>query len=267
MSANDSPSPPAFFHDVCERWARGTPTAYDNAVLVALTTSSPLPHPYDPILVGFDPQTRLPPAQSVHLFHAVKNDVRLRFHTHTTNSLATAVRTALSTSVQHTSPYSSAPLRSSTQFPSTLAAAPALLGLRAATMSALGAKRVVKWCVPLSTIENAGISFVTATHNAGWTSVIDVDGCGDDSSDTAMKSSPVVRWSCTENMTDKNIAHLAVLIARALPSSAAGVIPAGEIFYEGDRPPSARASLPVRLSLRVYVSAGTFCALFRVCVT
>lgn len=250
-------SPPALFHDVCERWAQGAATAFDNAVLLSLTMNHPLPSMYNPVLVGFDPHTRLPPAHFVHLFHDVKNEIRLQFHCDKTDKSVATVHTALLCGSPQARSGSSVAASLSASFPSTLASAPALLGLRSAALSALGAKRGVQWCVPLSVIENAGLSFVTAAHNAGWSSTIDVDGCAGDVKDDPLKSDTVVRWSCAKDTPDKTFAHLAVRIAHALPPASSDVIPAGQTFYMEDRPLSARAPFLVRLSLRFYISVGT----------
>lgn len=257
MATKEVDSPPALFHDVCERWARGAATTFDNAVLLSLTMNRPLPSTYNPVLVGFDPHTRLPSAHSVHLFHDVKNEIRLQVHCNKTDKSTTTVHTALLSGSPQTRSCSSVASSPSVSFPSTLASAPALLGLRSAVLSALGAKRGVQWCVPLTVIENAGLPFISAAHNAGWTSTIDVDGCVGDVKDDLLKSDTVVRWSCAKDTSDKTFAHLAVRIAHAIPPAASDVIPAGQTFYMEDRPSSARAPLLVRLSLRFYISVGT----------
>lgn len=248
-------APPASFRDVCERWARGSATAFDNAVLASLTTDTPLPPPYDPTLVGFDPHTRLPPVQATHLFHAVKNDVRSNFHSTTSLSAAAVVRAALTAPQTISSP--SSPTAKQFAFPSTLSAAPALAGLRNAALSALGAQRIVEWEVPLPAIENAGVPFVTAARDAGWIPDIDQECEELDVASNGSKTHPALRMSSSPDATDWNHACLINQIGRILPLANSDVIPAGHVSFLGLRSPSTRAPLPVRLLLRLFVAAGT----------
>lgn len=229
--------PPLFFHEVCERWASGTATPYDTAVLTALTTDEPLAAAYDVTPVGFLPSSRLPPSATVHLFHAVKNEARVRHHAVTSSQASSVVQAVLHDDLS-ASPHA--------VFPRGLSAAPARAGLLFAVLQAFGAHRTVVWHVPLALLTAAGVSFCHALRAAGWACEVDVENAGAEGT-VACKSG--------RDITDAQLARLAMALSRC--GDVDDVIPGGSVSFGDMRSEAAVASLLPRLWLRARVAIGT----------
>lgn len=234
MPGKASGPPPPNFIAACERWAQGLATPYDTAVLTALTTGTPLSQPYDAAAVGFLTTTRLPSKSTEHLYHTAKNDARISFHRASTN----ATRAATISSLTDDFP------KGDVAFPSSLAAAPARLGLRDAAAAALGAPRTVSWTVPLPTIIAAGPSFCHAARAAGWDPLPDPEA-----------DPPSITWTSQTDLSDPALARVVVILTRIGPTT--DVIPAGSFSFGDCRAPKSRASLLFRFFLRARVSVGT----------
>lgn len=227
--------PPLFFHEVCERWARGVATSYDTAVLTTLTTDDPLPSNLDALAVGFDSLTRVPPPVTAHLFHDIKNDARVRFH----RTAQANAHAALYASLTDALPSIASP------FPSGLSAAPARLGLLSAASLAFGATRTVTWRAPFAAVCAAGPALCHAARHAGWTPIVDEE------------AGPMhtVLWSSGSHITDLQLASLVMQLSRFPDGN--DVIPAGDAFFADTRDKTAVAALLPRLWLRARVAIGT----------
>lgn len=200
-----APSPPPAFDAACARWAAGTGTEYDHAVLTSLTTQTALPEPFDPVAVGFHPSTRLPSADALPLFHAAKDEARAAFHAASTRARAAALSDALS------SPAGSA----IGPFPAGLGAAPARKGLAEAAAHGLGKPHAVTWAVVANALVAAGPGFVAAAKAGGWNVRADEETGGE-----------MVVWQAGEGVSDGHLVRMAVECLRGVERE---VIAAGEV--------------------------------------
>lgn len=224
--------PPLAFTAACTRWAAGTATAYDQAVLTSLTTQTPLPDPYDPLPVGFNTRTRLPPADNLHLFHEAKDAARAAFHSSATHARSHALTQALN------APWLPPPRP---PFPTELGAAPARKGLAEAAIGGLGKRVVVVWKVRRADLMAAGPAFVTALKAWGWDVEVDEEGGG-------------VMWRAGEEVSDWDLVRM---VGKLLEGVDRDIMAAGESgLVEDSRVAGARVSGLGGLWLRVRVRFG-----------
>lgn len=225
--------PPASFTAACARWAAGNANAYDQAVLSSLTTQTPLPEPYDPLPVGFHPDTRLPPRESLHLFHQAKDAARAAFHSDATRARECAFAQALD------APPSPPPRPA---FPAGLAAAPAKKGLAEAAIGGLGKRVVAMWRVRRPDLIAAGPIFVAALKAWGWGVQVDEGGI-------------YLEWRAAEVVNDWDLLSM---VRKLLDGIDFDVIAAGERgLAEDTRVPGARVTGLGGLWLKVRVRFGT----------